>query len=517
MSENTGKSGQLKIPKILKTPDTYVIVFFVVVLASILTYLVPVSKFETHDIKYTQGGSEKTRTVLIPETFQIVTSESGAPVRKGVKFFESGGGVGFANYLFEGLCSGDKWGTAVGVIASILVFGGAFAIIIRTGAIDKGIMAVIRLSGGKAILLIPLLWILFSLGGAIFGMGEEAMAFLMVITPLVIAMGYDAVTAVLCTYCATQVGFGTSWMNPYSVGIAQGISQVPMYSGAPFRLIMWIFFTCLGIVVTLVYATRIKRNPKLSYTYESDGFWRDRIAEDQKKEALEGKGKDFTLGHGLVIAVMIAGLAWVVWGVVFHEYYIPEISSQFFVIGLICGIIGVIFKLNGMAVNDVASSFRQGAADLLGAALLVGMAKGIVLVMGGSDPTEPGILNTILYSVSQGISKFYPAVSAWFMYLFHSVFNFFVVSGTGQAALTMPFMAPLSDLVGITRQVAVVAFSLGDAFTNMIVPTSGALMGALAVAKIDWTRWIKFQVKWQVLLFVCGSLFVLAAYFSGLA
>ncbi|MDR3076568.1 MAG: putative basic amino acid antiporter YfcC [Synergistaceae bacterium] len=500
----------------IKTPDTYVIVFFVVLLASILTYIVPVSKFETHEIKYTQGGSEKTRTVLMPETFQIVTDESGAPVRNGLKFFESGGGVGFANYLFEGLCSGDKWGTAVGVIASILVFGGAFSIIIRTGAIDKGILAVIRMSGGKAILLIPLLWILFSLGGAVFGMGEEAMAFLMVITPLIIAMGYDAVTAVLCTYCATQVGFGSSWMNPYSVGIAQGIAQVPMYSGSPFRMVMWVFFTGLGIIVTLIYATRVKRNPKLSYSYESDRYWRNRIEEDRKKEQLEGVGKEFTTGHGLVIAVMAAGMAWVVWGVIFHEYYIPEISSQFFVTGLACGIIGAIFKLDGMGVNDIAASFRQGASDLLGAALLVGMAKGIVLVMGGSDPTMPGILNTILYKVSQAIRGFSPALCAWLMYVFHTFFNFFVVSGTGQAALTMPFMAPLSDLVGITRQVAVVAFSLGDAFSNMIVPTSGALMGALAVAKIDWARWAKFQVKWQGMLFLFGSVFVLAAFFIGL-
>jgi uncharacterized ion transporter superfamily protein YfcC len=505
------------IPKILKTPDTYVIVFFVVLLASILTYLVPVSKFDTRQISYIQGGAEKTRTVLIPDTYQVVTGDSGAPVRKGIKIFEPGGGVGFFNYLFEGLCSGDKWGTAVGVIASILIFGGAFSIIIKTGAIDKGILAVIQMTGGRAILLIPFLWILFSLGGAIFGMGEEAMAFLMVITPLVIAMGYDAVTAVLCTYCATQVGFGTSWMNPYSVGIAQGISQVPMYSGAPFRIVMWVFFTALGIVVTLIYAGRVKKNPGLSYTYESDEFWRKRIAEDKKQKASEKSGKDFTLGHGLVIAAMTAGLVWVVWGVVFHEYYIPEISTQFFVMGLICGIIGVIFKLNGMTVNDIASSFRQGAADLLGAALLVGMAKGIVLVMGGSDPTEPGILNTILYSVSQAIRGLAPALCAWIMYVFHSIFNFFVVSGTGQAALTMPFMAPLSDLVGVTRQVAVVAFSLGDAFTNMIVPTSGALMGALAVARVDWGRWVKFQIKWQGILFLFGSIFVLIAFFAGLS
>jgi len=515
MSGGTNETGAQKIPRILKTPDTYVIIFFVVLLASLLTYVVPISKFETHEIKYMQGGSEKTRTVLKPDTFQLVTDGDGEAVRKGIKFFEPGGGVGFSNYFFEGLCSGDKWGTAVGVVASILLFGGAFSIIIRTGAIDKGILAIIKMAGGNVILLIPLLWILFSLGGAVFGMGEEAMAFLMVITPLIIAMGYDAVTAVLCTYSATQVGFGTSWMNPFSVGIAQGIAQVPMYSGAAFRIFMWVFFTALGIAITLFYAIRVKKNPESSFSYESDKYWRDRIEDDERKRLRETESDKFTFGHGLVVAIMTGGLVWVVWGVIFHEYYIPEISTQFFITGVACGIVGVLFKLNGMTVNDIASSFRQGASDLLGAAMLVGMAKGIVLVMGGSDPTEPGILNTILYYSSQAIKDFAPAFCAWAMYLFHSFFNFFVVSGTGQAALTMPFMAPLSDMVGITRQVAVIAFSLGDAFTNMIVPTGGALMGALAVARIDWARWVRFQIRWQALFFAFGSLFVLAAVFTG--
>jgi len=183
--------------------------------------------------------------------------------------------------------------------------------------------------------------------------------------------------------------------------------------------------------------------------------------------------------------------------------------------GLVAGIIGVVFKLDGMRVNDIADGFRDGAKDLLGAALVVGMAKGIVLILGGTDAGSASVLNTILNFIAQGLGDLPTVVSAWFMYVFQSVFNFFVVSGSGQAALTMPIMAPLADLVGVTRQVAVLAFQLGDGFTNMIVPTSGVLMGVLGIAKLDWGKWFKFQLKFQALLATFGSIFIVIAVLIG--
>jgi short-chain fatty acids transporter len=182
--------------------------------------------------------------------------------------------------------------------------------------------------------------------------------------------------------------------------------------------------------------------------------------------------------------------------------------------GLIAGVIGVVFKLNNMSVNDIATSFRKGAEDMVGAALVIGMAKGIVLILGGTSADTPTILNTILNYVASGLSNMSAAFCAWVMYIFQSLFNFFVVSGSGQAALTMPIMAPLSDLVGVTRQVAVLAFQLGDGFTNMIVPTSGILMAVLGIAKIEWGVWAKYQIKFQLILFALGSCFVFFAVFT---
>ncbi len=495
--------------KKIKMPDTYIIIFFVVVLASILTYVVPVGKFEMQEVTYkTETGAEKTRKVPIPGSFQYELDENGEELIRGIKFFEPGGEVGFSNYIFEGVTSGDKWGTAVGIVAFILIVGGAFGIILKTGAVETGIYSMINKSKNSELIMIPVLFILFSLGGAVFGMGEEAIPFAMLIIPIVVGMGYDSVTGILLTYVPTQIGFATSWMNPFSVAVAQGVSGIPVLSGASFRIFMWAFFTIFGVIYTIIYAKNVKKNPESSIAYKTDAYFRDDFKSTENKET------KFGLGHKLVVLVMVLGMAWVVYGVVKEGYYLPEIATQFVIMGVLSGIIGVIFKLNDMTVNDIATSFRKGAEDLVGAALVVGMAKGIVLILGGTSADTPTVLNTMLNSVANVLGSMPAAFSAWVMYLFQSLFNFFVVSGSGQAALTMPIMAPLADLVGVTRQVAVLAFQLGDGFTNIIVPTSGILMAILGVAKIEWGTWAKYQIKFQLILFALGSVFVLFGVFT---
>lgn len=494
-------------------PHTYIIIFGVILVAALLTIFIPLGKYSTKDITYTVNGEEKTKTVLDPDSFEYVLDENGNKMTKIAPLFgtEDFGGQGILNYVFEGMTVGDKYGTAVGIIAFILVVGGAFGIVLRTGAVEAGIMRVINLTNGKEILLIPLLILLFSLGGAVFGMGEEAIPFVMILVPMFIAMGYDAVVGIMCSYVATQIGFATSWQNPFGLAVAQGIADIPVMSGAWFRIPMWIFFTGLTIVFTMRYAVKIKKNPQLSVAYASDEAYRKEFSADGQKEL------PFTLGHKLVLLTIGLCMVWTVWGVVTQGYYIPEIASQFFVMGLVSGIIGIVFHLNDMRLNDIARSFDHGAADLLGAAMCVGMAQGIIIVLGGTSATDGTVLNTILHSISEGMQNFPPMISAWFMYVFQSIFNFFVVSGSGQAALTMPVMAPLADLIGVERQVAVVAYQLGDGFTNFIVPTSGCLLGVLAAAKLEWGNWAKFQIKFQGVLLVCASATVILAVLLGLS
>ena len=499
--------------KSFQMPHTYIIIFGVILLAALLTVFVPLGKYNTKEITYIQNGVEKARVVLDPSSFEYVLDENGEKVTKVAPLFgtENFGGQGILNYVFEGMTVGDKWGTAVGIIAFILVIGGAFGIVLRTGAIESGIARVIVLTKGNDIILIPILMVMFSLGGAIFGMSEETIPFVMMLVPMFIAMGYDSIVAIMTCYVATQVGFATSWQNPFSLAVAQGIAGIPVMSGAWFRIPMWMIFTTVAIIFTVRYAMKIKKNPTLSVAYKSDEFYRQEFAK---------KGNElppFTLGHKLVILTVAACIVWTIWGVVSQGYYIPEIASQFFVMGLVSGIIGVVFKLNGMKLNDIPVSFDRGAADLLGAAMCVGMAQGIIIVLGGTDPTQGTVLNTILHAISEAMQGLPSVLSAWLMYIFQSVFNFFVVSGSGQAALTMPVMAPLADLVGVERQVAVVAFQLGDGFTNFIVPTSGVLLGALAAAKLDWGVWAKFQIKFQAVLFTMATATMVIGVLIGLS
>lgn len=562
----------------MRTPHTYVIIFMVVIAAWLLTFIVPAGKFSTTEVEYKDANGEvATRTVLEQDTFRYdypldkefvfdkletlaqdqkeldeldVNKEDVQGVLKegesnlsqetldginltddtlyklyGDKIYDKSeklhktakiwgtddlNGFGFLNFVFEGLVSGDKYGSAVGIVALILVVGGAFGIIMRTGAIDAGIFAFISKTRGLERLAIPLLFFAFSFGGATFGMAEEVIPFSMVMVPFVIALGYDSIVAVTVTYVASQVGNAASWMSPFSVAVAQGIAGIPVLSGATFRLVMWFVITALSALYLSIYAERIRKNPMKSEVYESDAHFRDQIQKTTDEK------KPFLLGHKLILIEMLAVLIWIIWGVTQEGYYIPEIASQFFVMGLVAGVIAVLFKLDGMGWNDIAKSFQGGAADLAGTAIVVGMAKGILLVLGGSDANMPSALNTMLHSVGGLLSGVPAMVGAWAMYIFQSLFNLVVTSNSGQAALTMPIMAPLADLVGVSRQVAVLAYQLGAGFVDAFTPVSASLIGVLGVAHIEWAKWAKFQIKMQGFFFVLGTIFIIAAIAVGL-
>lgn len=398
--------------------------------------------------------------------------------------------------------SGDKYGSAVGIVALILVVGGAFGIIMNTGAIDAGIYAFISKAKGMERLAIPLFFFLFSLGGATFGMAEEVIPFSMIMVPFVIALGYDSIVAVTVTYVASQVGNAVSWMSPFSVAVAQGIAGIPVLSGAKFRLIMWFVVTALSAAYLMRYAEKIRKNPELSVMHDADAHFRNVVTNATEEE------KEFKLGHKLILLEMLLGLIWIVWGVTSKAYYIPEIASQFFVMGFVSGITAIVFKLNNMTINSMASSFQSGASDLAGTAIVVGMAKGILLVLGGSEANVPSALNTILYSAGNVLNGVPKTIAAIGMYVFQSLFNLVVTSNSGQAALTMPIMAPLSDIVGVSRQIAVLCYQLGAGFVDAFTPVSASLIGVLGVAGIDWSKWAKFQIKMQAFFMIMGFVIV---------
>ena len=296
MSKKKG-DGLKSFNKGFQVPDTYIIIFFVVVIAAVMTFLVPKGYYETQDVTYMMNGVEKTRTVIKDGSFQYLRDDAGKVVREGVALFSGDGGTGFFNYMYNGIVNSS----AIEIIAFLMIVGGAFGIMIRTGAIEAGLIGLIRKAEGAEKLLIPVLFVLFSLGGAVFGMGEEALPFTMILCPLFVAVGYDTVIAVLVTYVATQIGFGSSWMNPFSVGIAQGIAGIDVFSGAGFRMVMWVVFTALGCGMTIFYAAKVKKNPRISVAYESDQYFRD-----QNEKTGIDEGHAFGIGHVLVLLTLAA-------------------------------------------------------------------------------------------------------------------------------------------------------------------------------------------------------------------
>ncbi|ESQ74267.1 putative basic amino acid antiporter YfcC [Asticcacaulis sp. AC402] len=484
-----------------KGPDTLLIMLAVAVMAYLATWFVPKGLFNLLPV----SGHGHGRAMIDPDSFHIVSGAQGG----GAPVFGAGGEVGFLNLLFEGLVSGDRNGATVGLMAFLLIVGGAFGMVMHTGSIERALKGVMSRSKATHPALIAGIFILFSLGGAVFGMGEEAIVFVLILSPTMVRAGYDSVTAVLVTYVATQVGFATSWMNPFSLVIAQGIAGVPLLSGMSFRIVMWILFTALAAVWVWRYAARIKAVPQRSISYDSDRAIRDR---NDPAIALQEKLKT---GDVIILSLLAAAIGWIAWGVTVKGYYLAEIAGQFFAMGLVAAIVALAFRLPGVTGNGLAHAFRDGAVQMAPAVIVVAIAKGIVLILGGDAPTSPSVLNTFLNSLGSVSAMLPDWASATAMLFLQSLINLFVASGSGQAALTMPLMAPLADMTGVTRQTAVLAFQLGDGLTNIVCPASAALLGSLTAARIEWMRWIGFIWRPTLGLLVIATGFVLAAHFGG--
>jgi uncharacterized ion transporter superfamily protein YfcC len=478
----------------MRAPDTLVILFCLAVALVALSFIVPAGSF-------TLEQREDGVSLVDLDSFRV--SEQGAP---GTPLFNAGRErTGFLNAPYEGMTSGSRSGGAVAIIAFLLLVGGSFGIIMSTGCVDRGVRALIRRTRHDPVLMLPFLFLVFSLGGAIFGMSEETIAFVILLAPIIVRLGFDSITAVLITFVASRVGFAASWMNPFNVGVAQGIAEVAPLSGAPLRIVLWVVFTAVGMGFTLWYARRVKARPELSPVHASDAVFRD------QQQTADADQADFSGRDVLALLLVLAGIAWVVVGVVLHEYYIAEIATQFLTIGLAVGLLYLLPGEHRQSADRLAAAFRTGVAGLVPAAIVVGIANGLVTLLGGVDPAQPSVMNTLLYAMASVLGQVPEMVSAWLMFIAQSVLNFFVPSGSGQAALTMPLMAPLGDLVGVSRQVTVLAFQLGDSLTNLIIPTSATLMGVLGAARIEWAVWVRF------ILPLFGLLCLIAFGFLGFA
>jgi len=375
------------------------------------------------------------------------------------------------------------------IIALIFVVGGAFNILNDTGAIAAGIHQLVRLLAGRAYLIIPIVMTVFSFFGGAYGMCEEAIPFALIFVPMAIALGYDSLVGISLSFVAAGVGFAAGFLNPFTVQISQGIAGVPLGSGIRYRLLIWALATVVAIAWTMVYAARVKADPTRSPMYDLD---RERREELEKAEAAQVV---FTWRHGVALVVLGATVVGLIVGSTVFKWYMVEFAGLFFAMGLLAGIAA------GLGPNQIAKSFIAGAKDIASAALIVGFAGGIVVIL------EDGhILDTILFGMASVTSHFGGVLAAQAMYVLQLILNFFIPSGSTKAVLTMPLLAPLADLSGITRQTLVLAYQLGAGFTSMIIPTSGVTVGTLALAKIPYERWVKWHWPLQLVFFVFSLL-----------
>jgi uncharacterized ion transporter superfamily protein YfcC len=429
-----------------RLPNTYVIIAIIIAICAIATWFVPGGQYTSSD----DGVLSYEKVDSVPQTWQVFPS------------------------IYHGFVKQS------GIIIFILVVGGAFWLLNSTGAVSAGISRFIQKVGKKDKLVLAAVTVLFSLGGAVFGMSEETIPFVGIMVPLVVSMGYDAFMGMLVVYVAANIGFSSAFLNPFTVGIAQGMADIPLFSGMGYRIFCWVFLTILMTVFVVVYAKKSRKD-----------------TEESLAVSLE-ESSSLTIRHKLILLVLLITVIALIVGVTCWDWYMPEITGLFLLMGIICGVVA------GFSANRIADELIAGAKDILSAALVVGFASGIIVIL-----QDGKIVDSILHGMQEGLEGTSSVTSLSAMYGIQAAINFIIPSATAKAAITIPIMAPFSDMVGVSRQAMVLAFQFGDGFTNMVTPTSGVLMASLAMARIPYSKWVKWIWKGVVALLVLGFLLLL--------
>ena len=432
----------------LKVPNTYVIIAVIIALCAVLTWFVPGGQY----VKADDGTLSYEAVDSVPQTWQVLSA------------------------VYHGFVK------QAGIIVFILVVGGAFWLLNATGAVEAGIQRFIVRIGKRDILVLVALTVLFSLAGAVFGMSEETIPFVGIVVPLVVSMGYDAFMGMLVVYVASNVGFSSAFLNPFTVGIAQGMADLPLFSGMGYRIFCWAFLTVLMVAFVAIYARRTKKETSPRVTSE-----------------LGRSDNTLTRRQSWILVVLLLTVVALIVGVTCWDWYMPEITGLFLGMGIVCGIIA------GFSANRIADELIAGARDILSAALVVGFASGIIVIL-----QDGKVVDSILHGMQKGLDGSSQAASLSAMYGIQAIINFIIPSATAKAAITIPIMAPFADMVGVSRQAMVLAFQFGDGFTNMVTPTSGVLVAALAMARIPYAKWVKWVWKGVAVLLVLGLFLLLA-------
>lgn len=469
MNENTQKKKWA-----LKMPHPIVMLFMIALIMAVMTYIIPAGTYQRYE------DPEIERVIVDPESYQSAERNPATPLSFLMAF-----PIGMQE--------------TADIIFFIFIVGGAFNIITATGAIEAVIAKSALATRGRksSALVIPFVMLIFALGGMSFGMAEETIVFVPIGVALARAMGYDAMVGMSMVVLGAACGFCSAAINPFTVGVAQGIAELPLFSGLGLRIAVLVVMLTATALYILRYGSRVKRDLRNSYIYDVE------LHERENGYDLEDAPK-LTLRTRLALLVVLAGFILIVYNVLNNGWYISELAATFLGMGIIGGFVG------GLSLEQLTKAFLDGARDMTTTALLVGVARVMLVVM-----SEGVILDTIIHSLSSAIASLPKEITVLGMYVVQLVLNFFLPSGSGQAAATMPIMVPLSDVLEIKRQVAVLAFQFGDGFTNSIYPNGAILMANLGLAKISYNKWFKFMGPLMGIWIAIGAAFLIFATLTG--
>ena len=453
----------------IKVPGTYTIIFAMILLSALLTWFVPGGEY----VKGEEGTLSYRDVESVPQFFGVFTA------------------------LYHGFVKQS------GIIIFILIVGGSFWLLNSTGAISVGIGRFIRSVGRYHKVVLVAITLLFSLAGAIFGMSEETIPFVGIVVPLVVSMGYDAFLGMLIVYVAANVGFSSAFLNPFTVGIAQEMAELPLFSGMEYRLFCWVILTLLLILFVLFYAKSIYKAPQAAAEHQPFAAPQPTSAPQptaapQAPAEQQPCPQPMSAAQKIILLILFASIVLLVVGVTLWGWYMAEISGLFLAMGIVSGIVA------GYDSGRISSEMIAGAKDILSSALVVGLASGIIVIL-----QEGRIIDSILNSLQAALNNAGGEWSLSAMYGIQALINTIIPSATAKAAITIPIMAPFSDMVGVSRQAMVLAFQFGDGFTNMITPTSGVLIASLSMARITYSEWVRKIWRPVLALMVIGLLLLL--------
>ncbi|WP_417616782.1 YfcC family protein [Oceanisphaera sp.] len=441
-----------KHKKSFEMPHIYVILFVFSAIAAVLTYIVPAGQYD-------RVPGPNGRTTIDPNSYQVIES---TPV----------GPVDFMLAIPKGLMDAGT------VVFFTFMIGGMFMVLRRTGIIEIGVDKLTRRFANNTIVIIPVLMTTFAVIATLIGTQELALVYVPVILPLMIALRFDSMTAAAVALCATTAGFTAGVLNPINTGLGQQLADLPIYSGLLLRALAFAAILLVGIFYVTRYALKVRNNPALS-------LMGDDAKEKEKRARYQHSANEAALTattrQKWASLAAFGFFALLVWGVMTRGWFMMEMAGLFVIMGVVVGLIA------GLKTEEISEGFNEGFRDVLVGAMICGIARAVAVIL------EDGqIMDTLVYNLGNLVGGFPAMFSAIGMFFAQLGFNFVIPSGSGQALVTMPIMAPLSDLVGVTRQTAVLAFQLGDGLGNILYPTSGYFMATLALAGVSWNKWIKF-------------------------